>query len=89
MSLYAHGRSFGKERVQGVVGQKLFPISELYVHQADTFIKIFKFPWEYSMEKYKANLNMFAILYYENKIKPLKKKVNQVPVFIFINNVDH
>lgn len=41
------------------------------------------------MEKYKANLNMFAILYYENKIKPLKKKVNQVPVFIFINNVDH
>ena len=55
-----------------VVGRKLFPIPEQqFVHQAGTIIKLFKFPWEYSMENYKklkTKLRVYAILYYENKI---------------------
>ena len=55
-----------------VVGRKLFPIPEQqFVHQAGAIIKLFKFPWEYSMENYKklkTKLRVYAILCYENKI---------------------
>ena len=55
-----------------VVGRKLFPTPEQqFVHQAGAIIKLFKFPWEYSMENYKklkTKLRVYAILCYENKI---------------------